>query len=644
MRWRGCAPGPADGGGVRLRALIGAIHPRLAVVLHDLVMVWAAWMLALLARRELWPDAPPLAWIPPELPVVLLAQGTVLWWTGLYRGLWRFASLPDLVNIARACLLGAFAVALALFLFNRLEGVPRSVLVLYPPILAVLLGLPRLAYRYWKDSRFDLALDAPSKRVLILGAGRAAEALLRELRQDPRYRVVGLLDDDPKLRGAKIHGFPVLGGIERLGAIAAGTAAEMLLIAIPSATNKEMQRIVEACEETGLPFRTVPRLQDVVTGRLRFVDLKEVAIEDLLGREPVSLDWTSIRLALAGRHLLVTGGGGSIGGELCRQLARLGPASLTVLEHGEYNLYRIEQELRRDFPELVLHPLLGDVCEEQVCRRALARGRAEIVFHAAAYKHVPLLEGQLRAALRNNLLGTAQMALACAAAGVRSFVLISTDKAVNPTSVMGASKRAAERLLAALAREDAQTRFITVRFGNVLDSAGSVVPLFREQIARGGPVTVTHPEIERYFMTIPEACQLILQAAVIGQGGEIFALDMGEPVKIRYLAEQMIRLAGKVPGKDIPIVYTGLRPGEKLCEELFHEDEAMRPTAHPKILQCRPDAAPPDWRRLLAETRRALALHDEIRLERLLGEWVPEYHRERAAGEMRPNLRLVAKD
>lgn len=627
---------------MRLRALIGAIHPRLAVVVHDLLMVGAAWILALLARRELWPDAPPLVWFPPELGVVLLAQGAVLWWTGLYRGLWRFASLPDLINIARACLLGTFAVALALFLFNRLEGVPRSVLVLYPPILALLLGLPRLAYRYWKDSRLDLTHDAPAKRVLILGAGRAAEALLRELRQDPRYRVVGLLDDDPKLRGAKIHGYPVLGGIDRLKLIAAETAAEMLLIAIPSATNKEMQRIVEACEETGLPFRTVPRLQDVVAGRLRFVDLKEVAIEDLLGREPVALDWTAIRLGLAGRHLLVTGGGGSIGSELCRQLARLGPASLSILDHSEYNLYRIEQELKGDFPDLVLHLVLGDVCEEEVCRRALARAKAEIVFHAAAYKHVPLLEGQVRSALRNNLLGTARMALASLEAGVSTFVLISTDKAVNPTSVMGASKRAAERLLAQLSGMGS-TRLITVRFGNVLDSAGSVVPLFREQIARGGPVTVTHPDIERYFMTIPEACQLILQAAVIGQGGEIFALDMGEPVKIRYLAEQMIRLAGKIPGKDIAIVYTGLRPGEKLCEELFHHDERRLPTRHPKILECRPEPqALPEWRRLLAETERAVATCDEARLEELLSLWVPGYRRERALLE-RPHLRVIPK-
>ncbi|MDW8479559.1 MAG: polysaccharide biosynthesis protein [Xanthomonadales bacterium] len=324
-------------------------------------------------------------------------------------------------------------------------------------------------------------------------------------------------------------------------------------------------------------------------------------------------------------------------------MARLGPAALVVLEHSEYALYRIEQELRRDFPELVLLPLLGDVCETAACREAIARGRVEIVFHAAAYKQVPLLEGQLRAALRNNLLGTARLAEAAAEAGVESFVLISTDKAVRPVSVMGASKRAAERLLAALAAEGrARTRFLTVRFGNVLDSAGSVVPLFREQIARGGPVTVTHPEIERYFMTIPEACQLILQAAVIGQGGEILALDMGEPVKIRELAEQMIRLAGKVPGRDVQIVYTGLRPGEKLYEELFHPTEERRRTRHPKILECRPAGAPlADWRRLLAETARAVAEADEARLRELLERWVPDFEPSRAAEARPAQLRLV---
>jgi FlaA1/EpsC-like NDP-sugar epimerase len=345
-----------------------------------------------------------------------------------------------------------------------------------------------------------------------------------------------------------------------------------------------MRRVVELCEETGLPFRTVPRLEDVVAGRAQFNELKEVAIEDLLGREPVKLDWSAIRHGLTERHVLVTGGGGSIGSELCRQVARLGAASLTVVELSEYNLYRIEQELRAQYPELLFRGLIGNCGDPVTCEHAFALARPNAVFHAAAYKHVPLLQEQLREAFRNNVLATRTVAEATARHGVESFVLISTDKAVNPTSVMGACKRIAEIVCQAVAY-NARTRFITVRFGNVLDSAGSVVPLFREQIRNGGPVTVTHPEISRYFMTIPEACQLILQAATMGEGGETFALDMGEPVRIRDLAEQMIRLAGKQPGRDVAIVYTGLRPGEKLFEELFHPLENYTSTAHPKIFQ-----------------------------------------------------------
>jgi FlaA1/EpsC-like NDP-sugar epimerase len=345
-----------------------------------------------------------------------------------------------------------------------------------------------------------------------------------------------------------------------------------------------MRRAVDLCEATGVPFRTVPRLEDVVAGRSSFNELKEVAIEDLLGREPVQLDWTAIRTRLAGRRVLVTGGGGSIGSELCRQVARLGVESLSVLDQSEYNLYTIEQELRRDCPDLLFNAWLGDCGDAATCRQVFARARPEIVFHAAAYKHVPLLQGQVREAFRNNVLGTRMVAEAADRHATDCFVLISTDKAVNPTSVMGACKRVAE-LFCQNFSQQSRTRFITVRFGNVLDSAGSVVPLFREQIRDGGPVTVTHPEISRYFMTIPEACQLILQAATMGEGGETYALDMGEPVRIRDLAEQMIRLAGKQPGRDVAIIYTGLRPGEKLFEELFHPLENYASTAHPKIFQ-----------------------------------------------------------
>lgn len=611
-----------------LRRLFALIHPRLAVVVHDLVMVWLAWYSAQWLR--FWLSG--VGYTQPslsgrEVPVVLLAQALVLWWTGLYRGLWRFASLPDLANIVRAAVAGALAIALALFLFNRLEGVPRSVLVIYPFLACLALAAPRLAYRYWKDSRLDLLKRRVSRRVLIIGAGSAGESLLRDLAHERQWRAVGLLDDDPSLRGARIRGVAVLGSIDRLPHIAREVAAELLVIAIPTASKEQMQRIVGLCEQTGLPFRTVPRLKDVIAGRSQFDQLKEVAIDDLLGREEVELDWTTIRTGLAGRRVLVTGGGGSIGSELCRQVARLGVAELIVFERSEYALYRIEQELRNEYPMLVLTGVLGDCADPVAARELVRRHRPQLVFHAAAYKHVPMLEAQPREAIRNNVLGTRAMAEAAAGGGAETFVLISTDKAVNPGNVMGASKRIAELFCQGFAPRTGM-RIITVRFGNVLDSAGSVVPLFREQIARGGPVTVTHPDMERYFMTIPEACQLILQASVLGRGGEIFALDMGEPVRIGDLAEQMIRLAGKQPGREIQIVYTGLRPGEKLREELFHPQERYQDTAHRKIFLAQPRQA--DWDLLIDRLDRcveAVASFDEAALHRLVHELVPEFNR-----------------
>ncbi|MBA8886276.1 FlaA1/EpsC-like NDP-sugar epimerase [Dokdonella fugitiva] len=607
------------------RRAVAAIHPRLAVVVHDTFMVWLAWSAVSMMRWSLAPNPSPVSLFGPEVWIVIAAQGAIFWWTGLYKGLWRFASLPDLWNIAKAAVLGAFAIAMALAIYNRLETVPRTVLVVYPLVLALLLGAPRLLYRYWKDSRLDFVSRAPSQRVLVLGAGKAGEALVRDLRRENRYAAVGFLDDDPGLRGARVHGVPVLGSIDQLPQLARETAAEMLVIAMPAANKVQMRRAVDLCEATDLPFRTVPRLEDVVAGRSSFNELKEVAIEDLLGREPVRLDWTAIRTRLAGRRVLVTGGGGSIGSELCRQVARLGVESLSVLDQSEYNLYTIEQELRRDYPDLLLNAWLGDCGDAMACERVFAEARPEVVFHAAAYKHVPLLQGQVREAFRNNVLGTRVVAEAADRHGTDSFVLISTDKAVNPTSVMGACKRVAELFCQNFAQHS-RTHFITVRFGNVLDSAGSVVPRFREQIRAGGPVTVTHPEITRYFMTIPEACQLILQAAVLGQGGEIFALDMGEPVKIRDLAEQMIRLAGKHEGSDVAIVYTGLRPGEKLFEELFHPQERYTDTAHAKIFLAQPRSMA--WPLLTAQLGKAEAAvreFDQEALRRILDQLLPEF-------------------
>jgi len=593
-------------------------------VLHDLLVTAIAWWIAKWLRYALRPDEV-VSFQLLEFPVVLLVQGLIFRWTGLYRSVWRFASLPDLWNIVRASVIGALSIGLCLFLYNRLEGVPRSVLLLYPGLLALLLGVPRLVYRYWKDSRTELLKDQTVKRVLIVGADRAGEVLSRDLRRDNRYTVVGFVDDKPGLRGASINGHPVLGRFDQLPELAREAGVDMLLIALPGASTAEMRRVVALCDSTDLPYRTVPRLEDVVAGRAYMNQIKEVAIEDLLGRDAVELDWTAIRETLSGRRVLVTGGGGSIGSELCRQVARLGAQSLTVVELSEYNLYRITQELRADFPELILDGVLAHCGDETAMRKVFAEAQPQVVFHAAAYKHVPMLQGQLRAAFCNNVLGTRTVADAACAVGVKCFVLISTDKAVNPTSVMGACKRVAEIYCQNL-NAQTDTCFMTVRFGNVLDSAGSVVPLFRRQIREGGPVTVTHPEISRYFMTIPEACQLILQTASIGKGGEIFALDMGEPVKIRDLAEQMVRLAGKKPGSEVPIIYTGLRSGEKLFEELFHPLENYSATEHAKIFLAQHREV--SWellQALLGKAVEAVAVFNEEELRRCVSSLLPSF-------------------
>jgi len=618
---------------ISLRDQWTARLPRLLIVAHDLAMVLVAWV-GLHWVRYLAMNLPvPFSVWSPETAIVLLAQGAVFYKVGLYRGLWRFASVPDLWNILKACIAGVIVIAVGLFAYNRLLLVPRTALVLYPVVLAALLGTPRLLYRAWKDGWAERTGVSPGKRVLILGAGRAGEALARDLVRSGLYQPVGFLDDSAQLKGSDVHGIPVLGRIDDTPEIARETAATLLVLAMPSIDANGLQRVIASCERSGVPFRMVPRLQDVLEGRALPGELKEVAIDDLLGRDPVLPDWKAIRGWLSGRTVLVTGAGGSIGSELCRQSARHGARRLILVEIDELSLMQVQAELRRDFPTIDLVQVLGDCGDPGVLRHAMGTGAIDAVFHAAAYKQVPILEGQLREAVRNNALATDAVARASAKAGVGTFVLISTDKAVDPVNVLGASKRLAESLCQMHAQA-ASTHFVTVRFGNVLDSAGSVVPLFREQIRAGGPVTVTHPEVTRYFMTIPEACQLILQAAAIGSHDAIYTLDMGEPVAIRSLAEQMIRLAGKQPGRDIAITYTGLRPGEKLHETLFHADEHYQPTGHSKILQGM--ARPVDvehTRGLCAQLRRASDDYDLDALRVLLQAAVPEFAPEAADGD-----------
>lgn len=597
--------------------------PRLLIVLHDLVMVALVWVgLRWLAGVA---GAPPASSLGIELLVAVGTQGLVLRAVGLYQGLWRFASLPDLANLVRGALAGVLLIVALLFLLGVLPDVPRRVLFPYPIALVFMLGLPRLLYRLWKDYR-QASHRADAKRVLVLGAGRTAETLLRDLRSDGRYQPVGLLDDNLALKGAKVQSVPVLGTLDELPYLAQETAPNLIVIAMPSASAAEMQRVVALCDETGLPFRTVPRLSDMLAGKPQRLELSEVRIEDLLGRQPVQFDAQSGAGTVAGRRVMVTGAGGSIGSELARQCAAAGATSILLFERAELPLDEITTELQREFPQVQIRPMLADCGDATACRIALAGG-IDYVFHAAACKQVPMLEGQVREALRNNVGGTAVVARACREAGVGHFVLISTDKAIYPVNVLGASKRFAELACQTELRGSA-VRLSIVRFGNVLDSAGSVVPLFRRQIAAGGPVTVTHPEVTRYFMTIPEACQLILHSVSLGhESGAVYALDMGRPVAIRELAEQMIRLSGKRPGIDIAVSYTGLRPGEKLHEILFHPDERYQRTRHPRILQAQPREADAAALRGLLDRMDAL-LHDpgaEAALAALLREAVPEY-------------------
>ncbi|HPM56731.1 MAG TPA: nucleoside-diphosphate sugar epimerase/dehydratase, partial [Thermomonas sp.] len=554
-----------------------------------------------------------------------VAQGLVSWRVGLYRGLWRFASVPDLMNIFKASLLGLLAVVVGLFFYSRLDLVSRAALLLYPFALTILLGAPRLIFRAWKDHRLLQTADG-AERVLILGAGQAGEALVRDLRRTGRYDPIGFLDDSVGLRGTRLQGLPVLGKVDDLRRIARETGAQLLVIAMPSVSATAMRRVIGLCEQSGLPFRTVPRLADILEGRSLPGQLKEVAIEDLLGRQPHTPDWKAIRGWLGARSVLVTGAGGSIGLELCRQCARHGAHRITLVDIDELALLTAETELKRDFQGIECILVLGDCGDPAVIAHALRKAEPEAVFHAAAYKQVPLLQGQLREAVRNNVLATDVVARACRDAKVATFVLISTDKAVDPVNVLGATKRLAEMVCQGLV-DPRSTRMVTVRFGNVLDSAGSVVPLFREQIRRGGPVTVTDRDVTRYFMTIPEACQLILQASSIGAQQAVYTLDMGEPVSISMLAEQMIRLAGKQPERDIAIEYTGLRPGEKLHETLFHADERYSATTYPNILQAAARSVVPERvEHALEVLRAAVRDYDLERLADALRDAVPEFN------------------
>jgi FlaA1/EpsC-like NDP-sugar epimerase len=504
---------------------------------------------------------------------------------GLYRGVWRFASIPDLIRIVKAAAFGAlFLVAFWFFTAaHHVYILPRSVPILYFIFLVLILGATRTAYRFCRSYR---GMGA-AKRVLIIGAGDAGEGLIRDLfrHATQKYRPVAILDDHPVKNGRDLHGVRVVGKIADLSRVVTQYQIEHIFIAIPSMSAKEMRRIVDLCVSVDLPYSTLPSLHELTSSQVNLGHVRQVSVEDLIGREEIYIDTGKISALLNGEVILVTGGGGSIGSELCRQIARFAPKKLIVLDHSEFNLYQVDQELHAMVNQVQYEICLGSVTDAVFMEAIFSQYQPKIVFHAAAYKHVPMLEQQHHVAIKNNVLGTKLTADLAMQYQVTKFIFISTDKAVNPTNIMGATKRMGESYCQALNQTQSNTQFMVVRFGNVINSAGSVVPLFRKQIEHGGPVTVTHPDITRYFMTIPEACRLILQAGSLGQGGETFVLDMGEPIKIQYLAERLIQFAGKELGRDIEIVYTGLRPGEKLFEELFYAHEDLTPTVHQKIMQ-----------------------------------------------------------
>ena len=609
-------------------SLLRLLRNRWAALVHDLIMIPVAWLLSYWIRFNIgeFPEHL-LERAVYLLPLVLLIQGSAFVYFGLYRGVWRFASLPDLSRIVRAVVVSTALLAVALFLLFRLEYVPRSVFIIDAVLLIVLLGGPRLFYRFLKDH--SLGSKGLRDKVLVVGAGAAGEGLVRDLlRMRPLvYTPVAFVDDDPSKQGREIHGIRVVGSCNDLAEVVEQWDVDLIMLALPSANSSQMRRIVEISESSGVPFRTLPKLQSLVSGQVSFTELREVQIEDLLGRDPVRLDTKAIRERLTGRIVFVTGGGGSIGAELCRQIALMEPARLIVIDQSEFNLYRIEQELQQKWPGLTMNCELGDICDKTGLEQIFNNYRPDVIFHAAAYKHVPMLETKVREAVKNNIMGTWNVVQLADQYNCTEFVMVSTDKAVNPGNIMGATKRIAEIICQTMDRRS-ETRFITVRFGNVLGSAGSVVPLFREQIRRGGPVTVTDEGITRYFMTIPEACRLILQTSVMGKGGEIFVLDMGEPVRILYLAEQMIRLSGRKPGEDIEIRVTGLRPGEKLHEELFHNDEDLTDTGHSKVMLAH--SRETDWGTLqdcLASFREGISEGRSDKLEGYIRQLVPEMTR-----------------
>lgn len=525
---------------------------------------------------------------PKNIFIILLIstviQSTTFYIAGFYRGIWRYSSTYDLIRIIKGTSISIVLSVMGLFMYNRLVDIPRSVFFIDWLLVIGLLGGGRLFYRMYKDQVSFKIQSSASRKTLIIGAGAGGEQVLREIRKNPSLgmEVIGFLDDDKGKQKRSIHGVQILGQVEDIGEITSQISVDLIYVAIPSATGKEIKQIFEKTKKSNAKIQTLPKMKDILHGKIELSQFRNLDVEDILGRKEVKIDLESIANMLGNKVILITGAGGSIGSEIVRQVCQYAPKHLILVDNCEFNLYSLDQELKKNYSELSYEVRMIDIRNHDLLE-PIFRNTIDVVFHAAAYKHVPLVEANPHAGVDTNVRGTWVVASLSNKYNVDRFVMVSTDKAVNPTNIMGSTKRIAEQVCQYIQGQSINTKFMTVRFGNVLGSSGSVIPLFKKQIESGGPITVTHPDIRRYFMSIPEASQLVIQAGSLGNGGEVFVLDMGEPIKIVDMAKQMINLAGLVLDKDISIEYVGLRPGEKMFEELLLDGESTLPTIHPLV-------------------------------------------------------------
>lgn len=609
------------------------------LILADIILLAISYFSAYVVRFEAHIGASELLVIKQTIVPILLCKLVVFYFFNLYRGMWRYTGIVDLLNVIKAVTVSSLIIVTVILMLSRFQGFSRSVFIIDAVFSLILIAGIRLVIRLLlSTTTFSINKNGINtnehKKMIIIGAGDAGEKVAREIYDNPsmRYKIVGFVDDDKSKVGRQIHGIKVRGRVDDLKEIVKNEGVDEILIAAPSAVGKDMRSIVEICDATKIPYKTLPGMGEIIDGKVSIKTIRDISYKDLLGRPPVRLENDKISDFLKNKCVMITGAGGSIGSELCRQICRYGPSLIILFDVGESNLYSIQMELKHVVTYLKYRAVLGRIQDKRLVDDVFRKYKPDVVFHAAAYKHVPLVERNPWEAVYSNIIGTDILVKTAIAHKVDRFVLVSTDKAVRPTSVMGASKRVTEKIVRA--HSSGSTKFMAVRFGNVIGSSGSVIPLFRHQIEKGGPVTVTHPEITRFFMTIEESAQLILQAFTMGDGGEIFILEMGTPVKIVDMARDLIRLSGKEPDTDIEIKFIGLRPGEKLYEELITEGEGIVKTDHEKILVLRDESLSGDiehYNKLdgldeqIRELTRLADMHDAKGIKAKLKGIVPEY-------------------